>query len=177
MECHQNDDALVIGYRPQSVANVLSVYLLSIFSFYILCHARHVSVSFFLMMMMMSWKQVQEVFSLMLSFWCWVAMLLMCIICKVGRFYEDGLQPTVIILLWEKSHLIPITKYSIMSGSLISKDAKLQMSLRALSFICTIKAFERVRLRWTCRHIWSAFNYISIMVWWAFPILCFCSIH
>ena len=177
MECHQNDDALVIGYRPQSVANVLSVYLLSIFSFYILCHARHVSVSFFLMMMMMSWKQVQEVFSLMLSFWCWVAMLLMCIICKVGRFYEDGLQPTVIILLWEKSHLIPITKYSIMSGSLISKDAKLQMSLRALSFICTIKAFERVRLRWTCRHIWSAFNYISIMLWWAFPILCFCSIH
>ena len=35
MECHQNDDVLVIGYRPQSVANVLSVYLLSIFSFYI----------------------------------------------------------------------------------------------------------------------------------------------
>ena len=48
MECHQNDDALVIGYRPQSVANnVVSVPPLSIYSFYMSsCHARHVSVSF-----------------------------------------------------------------------------------------------------------------------------------
>ena len=29
MECHQNDDAMVIGYRPQSVANVVSVGVVS----------------------------------------------------------------------------------------------------------------------------------------------------